>query len=426
MRASPVSLLCLLCTRFTCAEHKYQARDTNHARTIELPYDAYFNKHARLREGKCELGSWVRHPVPRDSYVARDALAGQLEVDREQRQHEQPSKKENFTEATLYRWRPFDPGCMWAHADLKSTCHLVKSLDIGRILFVGDSLSYLQFMSFVFLLGLDHGSGKAPGSERTTDGRQSVSISVPCDAGIRKPTFELHFVRNHYLLGTSNTKCYAPHAKGCMSDLGAECNRNSCMPWVPLLNKGPRTLLVLNTGAHSHSTALYEASIYGAIKATAKLIRSRRDIVVFRTTPAGHPNCSQFSAPFVTLAEAQSRVKLGVDNDVTQKFSWHLFANFTRLLKTKIAELSPEYQVTDLKRSGGAMVLDVDPMTVLRGDGHRPQLGDCLHYYLPAGPVDSWNHLLISMLLQKHASEIARSIESLSDEIKAIGDQEDQ
>jgi hypothetical protein len=353
--------------------------------------------------------------------VARDALAGQLEVNREKRLHEQPSKQQKFIEATLYRWQPLDAECLWAHADLKSTCHLVNSLDIGRIVFVGDSLSYLQFMSFVFLLGLDHGSGKAPGSERTTDGRQSVSISVPCDSKTRKPTFELHFVRNHYLLGTSNTKCYAPRAKGCFSELGTKCNRNSCIPWVPLLNKGPRTLLILNTGAHSHSTALFEASINEAIKATAKFIRSRRDIVVFRTTPAGHPNCSQYDAPFVTLAEAQCKASLGVNNEFTQKFSWHLFANFTRLLKTKVAEFAEEHQMHDLRHSGGAMVLNVDPMTALRGDGHRPQLGDCLHYYLP-GPVDSWNHLLISVLLQKRASEIARSIEGLSEELRAIGD----
>ncbi|KAL7538462.1 hypothetical protein ACHAXR_008572 [Thalassiosira sp. AJA248-18] len=38
-------------------------------------------------------------------------------------------------------------------------------------------------------------------------------------------------------------------------------------------------------------------------------------------------------------------------------------------------------------------------MTILRPDGHRTPNKDCLHYLLP-GPVDWWNHLLFSNLLE--------------------------
>jgi hypothetical protein len=50
-----------------------------------------------------------------------------------------------------------------------------------------------------------------------------------------------------------------------------------------------------------------------------------------------------------------------------------------------------------VRQQGGVMLLDVSPMTEVRGDGHRPP-GDCLHYNLP-GVVDYWNHLLFSSLM---------------------------
>lgn len=123
---------------------------------------------------------------------------------------------------------------------------------------------------------------------------------------------------------------------------------------------------------------------------------------------------------FVRIAPFCAKAPLGGDDETTTRvFSWHLFANYTRLLKRAVSDLGLEYHVSELRSSGGVFVTDVDSMTALRGDGHRPQVGDCLHYYLP-GPVDSWNHLLVAVLLQHLAGEVERSIGNLAVQLRAI------
>jgi len=56
----------------------------------------------------------------------------------------------------------------------------------------------------------------------------------------------------------------------------------------------------------------------------------------------------------------------------------------------------------DIVEKYGGVFLDIEPMTQLRGDGHRGLVDplkapDCLHYCNP-GPVEGWTRLLQNAL----------------------------
>jgi len=188
--------------------------------------------------------------------------------------------------------------------------------------------------------------------------------------------------------------------------------------WAPLSDlvqepaTGNRSIWVLNTGAHAHGIEGYGYVIKNVLELMLKRISSNRDIAVFRTTPPGHPGCEKYVKPFETEDEALLTSQPGIEG-----YDWDMHAKYDAFLRRQLSSLSslsslaPGEALSDssaaamrekhihsrLRHTGGAVLLDVTPMTLLRGDGHRPP-GDCLHYYLP-GANDYWNDLLVSTLL---------------------------
>jgi len=119
-----------------------------------------------------------------------------------------------------------------------------------------------------------------------------------------------------------------------------------------------------------------------------------KDIVWFRTSVPGHKDCdAENLSPFKTYDEYVPTI--------TEVYSWDKFIDYNDYASRVIRERSKK---NNLK--GPAIdILDVYPMTVLRPDGHAGGADcvncgrdDCLHYSLP-GPVDWWNHLMLSNLV---------------------------
>jgi len=109
------------------------------------------------------------------------------------------------------------------------------------------------------------------------------------------------------------------------------------------------------------------------------------DFFVYRTSVPGHGNCTESTT--VPLANASEFARLHVP-----RYQWHLVDGFNNYTKQTFSHLR------NYKGKNNWMVLDVNPMTILRPDGHLEPPRDCLHYKLP-GPNDYWNHLLYSNLL---------------------------
>lgn len=114
--------------------------------------------------------------------------------------------------------------------------------------------------------------------------------------------------------------------------------------------------------------------------------------LVWRTTPAGHPECQKRNQTLTSPAEAVSSL-LRLDDQ--PEYGWALFDAFDAVARKLLEPL-------------GVSFLDVVPMTQLRPDAHtqarfhisgswkltRP---DCMHLALPGVP-DEWNALLLSRL----------------------------
>jgi len=148
------------------------------------------------------------------------------------------------------------------------------------------------------------------------------------------------------------------------------------LPWLTLIKTWGVKAVLLNRGAHITPTPLYKEEL----DTTMMVLRERHPdlLILFRATNAGHLKCENIEA---SLEAPQPNTNL--------PFNWSLI---------------PEQNVVarEIVEKYGGVFLDIEPMTQLRGDGHRlivepRKPPDCLHYCNP-GPSDWWNRLLQNAL----------------------------
>mmetsp|Transcript_34839 Transcript_34839/g.57625 ORF Transcript_34839/g.57625 Transcript_34839/m.57625 type:complete len:381 (+) Transcript_34839:2-1144(+) len=307
-----------------------------------------------------------------------------------------PSEGQPYRESLLWWWEPRYGSCILPTLDSFHACKRLRLSGIERVMFVGDSVSFMQAGSFHFITG-----GANTSAPR-------ISVAAPTKAKFKprllcnrhRLNLELYYIRNDYLTlhreldrcgseAPGNIAVGSPQL-GCSWDHGVKCR---CHAWLPhYLNDSRRTLLVLNMGAHFHGFEPYRQAFEALVVAlqTERIGRSRGDVVVFRTTPAGHAECDHFTKP------VESEFDLApIIGSVYENFGWQNFALFNEYAKYALAMATKN----SVKNRGNAAqsapmhILDVVPITSLRPDGHR----DCLHYWLP-GVVDWWNVLLFKGL----------------------------
>ncbi|CAI5961177.1 unnamed protein product [Closterium sp. NIES-64] len=136
-------------------------------------------------------------------------------------------------------------------------------------------------------------------------------------------------------------------------------------------------ILVMNRGAHYAGDDVFVPELRETILA----LRTRFPdaLIIYRNTPPGHANCTQYWEP-VSKRQAPE----------TLPYNWGDFVRQNEMAR-------------EIVEAAGAVYLDVDTMTSLRADGHvgknRRYKVDCLHYCLP-GPIDLWTKMLYNVLLE--------------------------
>jgi len=252
-----------------------------------------------------------------------------------------------YLPASTYRWQDTFESCQTALFTRDGICKVLHQLNITRVFFVGDSLSFMMVQSFWKLFGLHDDPGdQFAGFERVLDCDPLVNFS-----------FKVVYTRNDHL-----------------TNEGIPC-ADICRDWLQrYMSSQERTLFVANTGAHTTGAEVFQRD-FDAFVDLMDTIRHGNDIVFFRTTVPGHVHCGNHHIPLSNHSQFEA----------TSQLSWNKF------------ELYNEYARQRVRNNSDWFELNVNPMTVLRPDGHRPPR-DCLHYMLP-GPPDWWNHLMYSNLV---------------------------
>ena len=254
-----------------------------------------------------------------------------------------------------YRWVPAprcapEGGAYLRNADLARAL-LSKVAGCFGILTVGDSMTVAL-------------------AETLSDYTRSYNTSAAPGRAIRNTV-----VRSAY--ATLNT-AFQRTAYG--YDLGA---------WAPLLDKNVYDVIVINRGVHYKD----DATMLPEFEATLAHIVQRQPhaLVVVRTSPSGHPNCTtKRNRPPNTVAEQLRE---------NEQFGWGR-------VETQSSRMA--FMVTERFARARMVIMDVVPATSVRADSHRTSANDCLHYASP-GPVDMWAELFGNIILYAQRLELIRA-----------------
>mmetsp|Transcript_1500 Transcript_1500/g.4543 ORF Transcript_1500/g.4543 Transcript_1500/m.4543 type:complete len:369 (+) Transcript_1500:72-1178(+) len=291
-----------------------------------------------------------------------------------------PTPQARYPDHVMWAWVP-NSGQQLEQVTGSSVCATLNRLGLERLLFVGDPLSRQMFRSLLMIIQADQIRVRVTKHAHFKD--RSFKGQMHCPSGF----VTLTFIENWYL----------GSPEFCGKDVMSACD-----PWLPTYVKSDEaTLLVVNTGAHHHNETTYKGVIdtwlqelnesWDAMSAD----RRSNDCIYFRTTVPGHKNCAANTRPFDTPPP------------ISDEHGWFRYPSYNSYAALAMQNILPNMRM-----------LDVYPMTVLRGDGHLAQRarsqqllkagsayaepadlhsGDCLHYVLPGVP-DWWNAFLFSEL----------------------------
>lgn len=246
-------------------------------------------------------------------------------------------------------WRTNDSSCPWHPMDRDDFCRRLGSN--RNVLVVGDSINHEISVAIQNALSMNKSS---PVTVQRHVGEELCSdVLGGAGKGLR-----IFFVRNDYVSPVLNS-----------TSLG----RTFQDPWLPHLNDGSGEdvkILVLNRGAHYQD----DQRFVKGLRATFEALRDRHPelLVIYRNTPSGHVNCTDFHAP---IAEPLK----GAD----PSFHWEEFDRQNALAK----EIVEEFQY---------IYLDVARPIGMRPEGHKHSR-DCLHYCQP-GPLDLAAEMIYNVL----------------------------
>lgn len=282
----------------------------------------------------------------------------------------EPSNASLFRWETSWRWVDNSSSSMACQVDHTvsssgvKVCALLQSLGIERVIFMGDSLTRQSYMALVNILG-----------SQSVVASDSTSVHyLQCSSGnnntLESSTIELILDDK---IGGGRQDMSAPHVPLQFTN-----------ETLNMLGRGGRLLLVFNIGAHYQHLSFYQVDI-DYLSQTLKGLSRPDDIYFFRTTVPGHYRC----IPVAPRSEGAVKHGLSIvpyqsyheyNFSAYDPFSWFNFEAYNTYAKTRL----PMH------------MLDVYNMTLLRRDGHWGGM-DCLHYR-PMGPIDWWNHLLMTRL----------------------------
>lgn len=306
-----------------------------------------------------------------------------------------------FRDPSSYDWRDGrgvmtanGPSCQTEYTTLATMCQVTNDLNLGKILFVGDSLSLNQALSLYKLLDQ---------KETPSLSNQGSTFKELIRCNSTGTEFEFEFVRNDKMEKVTEEVAAYRMKENTNEYVGQ---------WEPrLMDSEQRTLLVFNFGTFMDDVTTFEKTfsrIIGALD-TMNRQREKKDIIFFRTSVQGHDKCEKVGnkIPYLTYGDY---VKDRDDNPDP--------SNLWRDIETQndiVTRQIEKRRRTKTKWGARIELLDVHPTTVLRPDGHvgryldKRSEFDCIHYSLP-GPVDFWNHIMTSNLADIAIEEMMESI----------------
>jgi GDSL/SGNH-like Acyl-Esterase family found in Pmr5 and Cas1p len=344
----------------------------------------------RLLRGK--LGQWVQDFKYASQAAYRVPLlhhSGAAETIFRERAPKDGPLEQQFRPSATYRWQEtfYSGGCDVPIITKEGICSLLNKMGIGRIFFLGDSLSLEQALSLWMLLG--------PEQDLLLPDQSSARYVIECP-NVDGFSFVLQFIRNDELMNNDTPVSISNQVMNC---------NNYCYPWVePYISESLRTLFIVNTGAHLHDRDLFERGMLRFIETFDGLGRVN-DIVMIRTLVPGHKNCGRPGlTPYHSFGEY---VDDATKEDTKDTYNWGVFSSYNDFV-SRLLDDRTQQKILQARME----VLDVFPMTVLRPDGHmadefkapETKRTDCLHYSQP-GPIDWWNHLMIGNLLDIQVME---------------------
>ena len=124
------------------------------------------------------------------------------------------------------------------------------------------------------------------------------------------------------------------------------------------------------------------------------------NLLMFRTTVFGHWDCTGQLTCTPPLIDASHFVP-------TPNFGWSRVPNLNQIASRVLTHNVQNSSMSEgILHAANFHILDVEPMTTLRPDGHRFSMNDCLHYFLP-GPPDWWNHLMTALFVSKEEGQVS-------------------
>jgi hypothetical protein len=155
-------------------------------------------------------------------------------------------------------------------------------------------------------------------------------------------------------------------------------------------------ILILNTGAHTRPVKAYEENL---ITVKNYLLQHYHGEVIYRTTPRGHINCSEYDQkPIKQSNDTQSDyyrflIQPPPDTDGSRKYELYSYGMFPSYNNISKAIFNDDDNIT--KSSSPYHFIDIAPIMELRPDIHFPP-DDCLHMNVHA--LDIWLQLLYNAL----------------------------
>lgn len=327
-------------------------------------------------------GFWFRD----DDFGIRTFYAHQHRSRKFARQND-PKKK--AYEGNSYNWK--DKSSCEIHA-LNRTyfCETMDELAIKRLFFVGDSLMQSQVDSLMGLLGLKANDVDKQFHTLVRKGKSTIkcpnqAIAVEAYRQNLGPNFGKTNLTGRNDSTIQHRQQFGPEIPYCEEKEDSMVG-NFCSWHLKYNATKDRTLVVLNQGAHFHSMETFAGS-FDRFVSLFNTIAHPNDIVVFRTTVPGHFDCWNQFSPTITV-ENMTHDKF-LERYATTMYDWNKFDSFNHYAKQRLLQ--------DLTPTVIKHYLNVYNMTVLRPDQHV-RANDCLHY-MPPGPIDFWNHLLFTNLV---------------------------
>jgi hypothetical protein len=338
-------------------------------------------------------GTWIQdwnYSATHGQYPSR--AIPQKPHDRKTHDKFQPSDDAPFPWPTSFRWVDSNSldhegsSCQIDYTMTAATfCDALLKLDIGMVIFSGDSLTWSMRRSLFNKMGnenVQNVTNRAWNNEAGFSGHLICKDSSSSSDKVKSiPVFQ-------------------QVAHGGEWGKGPQNNSFDNVTRDLIQSTPDRVLAIYNFGAHYHSMDSYKNDFDQLLEWLEHQYHRPHDLVFFRTTVPGHTDCQPRKPqkfdyqhgtrehPLASIADYQSSSNTAHD--------WNLFQEYNDYSLKRAQEHSKKGIVP-------IHILDVYNMTLLRRDGHSGG-ADCLHYVEP-GPVDWWNHLLFTYLKDLSAAK---------------------